>query len=432
VNELETCGQFAELINFLRDYNIPFLHKNDVDLDQVVDGQTANWDEIASMLFLRMALQQFPYQQSPLTSLYRYQWFYSYDRQNLNLADKFEREFFFPFDSYVFICFLLFVLSENNSNLLTFDYLIQQLKGQKSFKSEEVIIMINQICATRENICENFFQLKSSDERMINFEFNSLKINPIIVAGLNEFFIPLPQLLFHAITQGFYHQLCDKYSDEQFRENFGKEIFELYVEHVISWGKADYDVIPEFFYNKGKRSADFTLVRENDLILIEVKGTTPKTYLSSTDLKIFVDQLNKAYAVGVTQCAKKEVEIRNGTLNHSLFPKSIDKIHYLIITLEDFYFFPTPFVLKTIKEYALSKGATIDDRKTFHLMSINTLEHILEHDKRSLFDFLAYRDCVNHTFSVAPWIDVKPKEQNTEQRSRQYLNKIIDKYMKNQ
>jgi hypothetical protein len=160
--------------------------------------------------------------------------------------------------------------------------------------------------------------------------------------------------------------------------------------------------------------------------LVEVKGTVPKVDLRSTDIKVFKEQLNKAYGVGITQCAKKESDIRNGFLKHKKIPLIINQIHYLVIALEDFWILPTEFVIESIREYAFSKGAVIPKSKTFHWMSINTLEDIIENDTRSIFDFLADRDTSNHTFSIAPCVDINSKREKSERRSFQYLSRLLD------
>lgn len=427
VNELNKCTQFVDMINLIRAYVIAFAHQNDTGLTDIVDGHAVHWDEIADMLFLRMSMQQFPYQQSFMFHLYRYQWFFSYKNPEFDLADMFLTEFYFTFDVYIFVCCYLFFVSREQHNVLTIQHVLGQFQGQHKFTTEDIIVILNQICDTRETLQSNYAQLKSNDSRMINYDFNPLKITPLIVDG-NNFYLPVPQLMFQAVTKGFYHRLCDVYKSERFRQRFGKEIFEPYVEHVLAWDKVDYVVVPEFPYYKSKQeqlSSDFTLIRGNDLILIEVKGTTPSASLSSTDLKEFKSQLDKAYAEGITQCARKENDIRNGILTHDKFPSEIAEIHYMVVTLEDFYIFPTGSVIKRIREYATSKGVTISENKPFHLMSINTLEAIMENDTRSLFDFLIYREKANHSFTVATWLDIDSQKENAKLRSFQYFTQII-------
>lgn len=430
VSELNKYNQVIEIINLIREYVAPFAHQNDSNLTDVVDGHAVHWDEILSMLSLRMAMQQFPYQQSFISHLYRYQWFFSHQTPGFKLAEMFLKEFYFTFDEYIFVCCFLFFISRENHNVLNIPHVLEQFSSQKKLKYGDIIVILNQLCDRRKILQDNYHQLKSNDSRLINYDFNPLKITPLIISG-NEIYIPVPQLLFQAITKGFYHRLCDVYKEDQFREHFGKEVFEHYVEHVLTWDKVDYVIVPEFPYCKQRQlSADFTLIRGNDLILVEVKGTAPRTSLSSTDLKEFKLQLEKAYAEGITQCARKENDIRKGILTHEKFPAVINQIHYLVITLEDFYFFPTETVIKRIREYASKKGVTIPENKSFHLMSINTLEAIIQYDTRSLFDFIIYRDNSNHTFTVETWMDINNKKANSELRSFQYFTRVLNGFNK--
>jgi hypothetical protein len=427
VIELNKCNQFVEIINLIRSYVIAFAHKNDSEISKVMDGHAVHWDEVSDMLFLRISMQQFPYQQNFILHLYRYKWFYSYKTSNFDLADMFLKKFYYTFDEYILVCLFLFFISRERNSVLTISHVLGQFSTQKKFKAEAIVVILNQLCETRQTLSDNYYQLKSDDSRLINYDFNPLKITPLIIDGDN-FYAPVPQLLFQAVTKGFYHRLCDEYKRESFRQHFGKEVFEPYVEHVLTWDEVDYAIVPEFPYYKSKQeqlSADFILIRENDLILVEVKGTAPSASLSSTDLKEFKSQLNKAYAEGVTQCAKKEDDIRNGILTHDKIPNVINKIHYLVVTLEDFYFLPTESVAKRIREYASNKNVTIPENKFFHLMSINTLEAIIENDTRSLFDFLLYRENSNHTFTVATWLDINNQKKTSELRSIQYLNRVL-------
>lgn len=433
ISELSDYNKFIELINLIRAYNVPFAHINDMNLTDLVNGLTEHWNEISDMLFIRMSLQQFPYQQNFLVDLYRYQWFFSHQTPKFDLKKIFLNEFKLSFDEYVFACSYLFFISRESQNVLTITHVLNQFSNQKNLKSEDIIIILNQLCQPRQTLQENYRQLKSSDERMVNYDFNPLRITPLVI-DWNEIYVPIPQLLFQAITKGFYHRLCDEYKKEKFREHFGKEIFEPYVRQVLTWDKVDYEIVPEFPYYKSNQkclSADFTLIRGNDLILVEAKGTAPSVPLGSSDLKEFISQLNKAYAEGIKQCAAKEDDIRKGILTHRQIPATISQIHYLVITLEDFYIFPTDTVIRQIRKYVESKGVTLPENKPLHLMSINTLEAIMQNDTRSLFDFIMDRVSSDHTFTVATWLDINnKKKQLGELRSIQYFSELIKKYNK--
>jgi len=325
------------------------------------------------------------------------------------------------FENYLKLVVILFILSMNFEDPLLLRWIGEQYYNAK-LDAELFVTMTKTLSATRKEINYLHSQLKSADPKMMIYDFNPLRKKPIVLE--NEImYLPVPQFLFSAITKGFYHTLCDRIP--KFREKFGKLVFEKYVQHVLRWKTPDYEIIPEFEYYIGRDrldSPDCILVKDNNVILLEVKATAPSIQLSATDIENYENQMTKAYGVAISQCIKNEEHIRKGKLRHAKLPHQIDHFFYVVVTLEAFY----AFERKIIEDAVAEKGCMLAKNKCYHLMDVATLEDIVENDTRSFFDYICERELEERVFSSFPGTDTNKKNPFRERRSVKYVSSIID------
>ncbi len=232
----------------------------------------------------------------------------------------------------------------------------------------------------------------------------------------------------YASLRSFYHWLCFSLGG-QFRNKFGKMVFELYVKSVLEWNETDYNIIPEFEYKylgNTVLSPDFILIKDNELIFIEVKANAPSIKLKSTDFAEYYSQLYKAYGKGIIQCIKKEKHLRDGIMTHSEIPQNVNSIYFLIITLEEFRIPVSDFMRENIENMCLEEGVKLEKDKHFHLMGIQTLESILEEDSRSIFDFLRMREEKGRIYESYAWLDVEHSIPFESTRGVQRWKNMID------
>lgn len=428
-----TTNDFRKLVNLLKSYSPPFAHINDYELGKMEGDYCEKWDTIESIFFTRMALLQFKHQVHGLRNLYRYHWMFTLDSENMNMKKIISDRFDADFNDYVKLTTTLFSYSAHCNVSLSYNHILSTFK-EILFGEEKVKNMLNHLSATREDICRNYELLKAADKRLMVYDFNPLRKMPIIYKdGDEELFLPIPQFLFSAITKGFYHTLC--HEDRAFRDKFGKEVFEKYVQHVLAWKKSDFLVIPEFEYHVGRDrcdSPDIMLVRGNDIIMIEVKATAPTVQLGVADSEHYIKQLTKAYGLGIGQCVKKEEHLRNGYLTHNDLPTTIDTVYYVVITLEEFYMFHTKFFDEQIKETVIrEKNVVLPDDKFYHLMGVESLEYIIENDTRSFFDYVIDRETSGRAFSYLTSSDVNNKLAFGQLRSSKYFKDVMDEVTKN-
>lgn len=392
VRELK-LEDFLKFINLYRSYVPPFVHKNDTQLTMIENDRSKYWDINRCIFYTRIALQQFEYQEKCYSFFYRYDWFFSYKDEEFDLKEKFKETFEVNYKEYMKIVFFLYLYAKNKNGVILFNEVIENLKvfGVDKEKADR---MIRKLAITRKSAIELYSKTKSSDSRLMIYDLNPLKKNAIVIED-DKLFIPVPRLLFSSIRRGFYDTLCTEF--QGFREEFGKNVFEKYVHHVLMWKKPDFVIIPEFEYKKGRntlKSPDFTLVRGSEIIFIEVKGTMPTAQLKSADEEHYNKQLAKAYGEAIAQCVKKEKQLREGEIKHELIPTCIDAVYYVVVTLEEFHILQGEYIDQCVREVVTKKGGDIELLKTKrnHLMGIYSLEKIIENDTRSFFQYIIDRE----------------------------------------
>ncbi|MFW6026531.1 MAG: hypothetical protein ACOCRX_09330, partial [Candidatus Woesearchaeota archaeon] len=336
--------------------------------------------------------------------------------------------FDYSYENYIKLVLMIYTLSYISPINLTYEKIINQIGENVLFSTQDLKNMLKHLLIEREKTTEVYNQFKSSDERMKIYNYNPLRMKPILKKE-EIIYLPMPHLLFKAITEGFYHWLCSQGKQDRFRRKFGKHVFENYVHHILQWDDSNYTIIPEFEYYLGKnlvRSSDFMLVKNSDLVLVEVKSTTPSNKLKGVDIGEYLKQLEKAYGIAVIQCLKKEKQLRNGELSHKKIPKNIDKVYYLIITLENFHIPPSSFMRENIYNICLEEGVELPDDKDFHAMGVEVLEEILEQDNRDIFQFLEYREESKHTFETFPSTDINKDFPLEETKMYKFWKKKLD------
>ena len=379
LKEFDDFNDFCLITNIFKVFKIAPKNKPINDLEWV-------------MAFLRMGLQQHGNPKLPYGNLRRYDYLFNFSNKHINMKEIFKEYFVFSFTDYVLLMYAIFALSAHQNISLDENSLINSLSEVPVLKGINVKLMLNILSTDREEIIKLYNVNKNKDRKFRIYDYNPYSKYPLLKHN-GKFLIPIPQYLFSAITEGFYHRLCEIIGIT-FREDFGKNVFENCVDEILNWYKSDYTIIPEFPYGRkgGEKSPDYILVKNNELIFIEIKGTTPKIKLRGNDPKVFKEQLLKGFGVGVTQCIKKEQDLINGVLSHSSLPNNIENIYYVVVVLEDFHIPPGKPVDDYIKQYCSKQKIDYNEKRKPMMISVSLLESILEEYDGSIFDFMKVWD----------------------------------------
>lgn len=339
------------------------------------------------MYFLRLGLQQHKSPSLLYENLHIYDYFYNFTDNNLDLKSIFLSEFKYDYSSYVLFIICLFTLSSTTNNPLDIKTIINSFSRLKQLNANMIIDMINILGATRNELLDLHDSYKIPNRKYRILDYNPFTKFPILNYN-NYLYIPVPQYLFGAITEGFYHQLCEE-QGLRFRENFGKHVLEKYIGELLRQNNHGYEIIPEFEYGKEKKkSPDYIIVKNNDLIFMEIKAATPAVTLRGDDTEVFKKQLIKGYGNGVLQCIKKENDLNHFAMMHTKFPKHLKNIYYIIVDLEDFHIPPGELITNIVKELCEeNKVKYIEERKPL-MLSVQLLISLFEEYDGDIFDFM--------------------------------------------
>ena len=408
---LSDYNDFRKIIN-------PFKNYGTAPKNKTIEGP--EW----YMYFIRLGLQQHKTPSILFENLHVYDYFFNFEDKNFDLKSMFLSEFKYDYASYVLFIICLFTLSSNLDIALNINTITKSLSKIKQLPANMITDMINILSANRNEIMELHDSNKIDNRKYRIFDYNPFTKFPILDHN-NLLFIPVPQYLFGAITEGFYHRLSES-NGLRFREKFGKHTLEKYLGEILKQDKHDYKIIPEFVYSKdNKKSPDYILVKDNNMIFIEIKATTPAVSLRGDNFEIFKDQLIKGFGEGVLQCIKKENDLRNHKMNHNKFPKQIKNLYYIIIDLEDFHIPPGDFITKIISELCDERNIKyIEERKPL-MLSVPLFISILEEYDGDMFEFMeAWSKDQENKFPNC-YIDY-PKVKLKELHSYKYFMNIIE------
>jgi len=416
ISTLSDYEDFRKIINLYKDYGT-------APKNEPLEGP--EW----YMNFIRLGLQQHKLSSLLYEDLVIYDYFYNFEDNSFNLKFLFEAKFKYDYKSYVLFVISLFTLSSTLDKPLELETILNSFSKLKQLNANMIIDMINILSATRDNIVDLHDQYKIPTRKYRNFDYNPYTKYPILKRS-NKLFLPVPQYLFGAITEGFYHQLCED-GNLQFREKFGKIVFEKYIGEILERYCKDLTIISEFEYGKEKkRSPDYILVKKKDIIFIEIKATTPAVSLRGNDFEVFKKQLIKGFGNGILQCIKKEYDLNNLLMKHTKFPKRWNNIYYMIIDLEDFHIPPGDLVTNTIKEFCEENEVKyIEERKPL-MLSVQLLISIFEEFDGDIFDFMEIWSNDKHIRFPDTYID-KSKVNVKELSSYKYFGDIIESVRNN-
>lgn len=393
---LSSRKEYRKIVNLYRSYKPPFIR--DDGLSSLEENE-----EIINLFFLRLSHQQFKYQYHPLSGISRHNYFFSYSNSKLNIFDAFIDIFEYPYEDYVIFAYAYQTICSLTQEIIDIDLVVNNFIKGKLFSRDKVIGMLNKLSMDRETAINAYNKYRNADDSLRIYDYNPYSLRPILQHD-DKLFTPIPRLLVNAITEGFLSRIFVEKGND-FRRAFGEYTFFDYLNMILNEDKGIDEIIPEFVFYIGKqeyKSPDFILVKSEDIIILEAKATTPAVSLKTASMCEYLNQLEKAYAKAILQCIKKEQQIHKKYIVHDKLPEKIGRVYYLVVTLEDFRFPVNKFLRNKIVEYCQSEGYCFSNDILFHAMSVQTLESIIEKDRRDLFSFLEEREVSKTVFETYP------------------------------
>lgn len=273
-NKVLDRQSFMNAINHIRDFIPPDLLK--------YKGKNA----MAEWFIITCSQVQFECQKNYMFLFYRYNYYFNYVNNAVNMKSLFKEKFGFEHYEYLTLAQLLWF--SFTLNFTVFDR--QRFMTAINRRYHEHIAKY--LTITREEFNAAFLRTGNSIENCVyslrpSYSYPFIKFNDCI-------YLPTPHLLFQAVTTSMLYRLTE--NDASLRETIGKNVFEGYLE-MISRNSGLFDEIyEEQVYKVGKkehRSLDL-LTRINDtFILFDSKSFTPKSALRLFSEKAYTDDIKR-------------------------------------------------------------------------------------------------------------------------------------------
>lgn len=233
--------------------------------------------------------------------------------------------------------------------------------------------------------------------------FNHLIKKPIIKPDRNPnpnlpevYLVPVSRLLLERVTRGLYFDFSDHFQGpdkkNDFREAFGY-VFQEYIGHLIENSRRELNLLPEWKYNKSKKSTtDWIILRSDDAIFIEVKQSglflQAKTIGETDSIK---KDISKTIGKAIQQLWMFEKDIKSGIFNELKKLSQIKRIQRLIVTYDRTYF-SNSILKKHALDEAKKKDSSIPDNFKWHTISVEEFERLLVISDISIFDLLKNKE----------------------------------------
>lgn len=313
----QTADAFVSIINEIRNYQHPHL-KSQKNLSY------------ADSLIMISGLQQFKAQENILDRLYRYNYFWNFSNDIIDMPNEFSTFFnglsYEHFRDLGILIFFYAALKEGD---------VAQIISYVNIKYKAVVDNLT--------ISRNKYKDVQSEKLDDNFEntiygFNYLHPYPYVECQ-GFVFLPLPYLIIDAVTDSLLTRIT--IDNNALRETIGKEVAQSYIESIFREGNVYDEILPEQEYYVGKNkidTPDILIKNGDDFCLIDSKLSTPKLELRKFNKEAISDTISR-YAKNIIQVYKRILDFTNGYYYPFSAQTKVEKnnVFGIVALLEDSY-----------------------------------------------------------------------------------------------
>jgi hypothetical protein len=279
---------FYEIISCLRNYK----SKTWKTIDKQLFTQT----------FMRLAGQtQFEYQKDFRLKLYRYDFFFSFINEKVNMKKEFIKMFEAEYKEYRQFAFLFYEFFVQKAKQLNINYNPIIIYLRRKYHH-----IVQNLTKEREEYIEEQNKLIGENPDGFHYGFKLFFQYPFI-SYQGNLYIPMPYLVINAVTDSLYFRMTA--NNDSLRTLIGKEVLEKYLLKLFN-DTCIYDEIePEMKYYKSKieKLSPDVMIREGSLCaFIDSKSTVP----SLKSREIDIESINKDLQISATNIVKmyKQIE----------------------------------------------------------------------------------------------------------------------------
>lgn len=373
---------FLKIITEIRNYWHPKLNQ------AITEG------DYADNFMMICGLTQFAVQGNIIQRLYRYDYFFHFINENINMPTEFERKFGSDFDDFVIFVFTVYlVLSAKNAGNPTvpLSYVFKKYKNVMSV-----------LTITTNSFIE---ELKGMyGDKFIDY-FYGLKIQYVFpfIEATDGIYIPLPYSIINAATESLLNRLTEGNND--LRSTIGKNVIENYLFDIYSEVKSICSISPEIDYKIGRQSLlspDVIIIEDDCCIMFDTKAIAPSIKLREFSREK-IEETASILADNVSKIYKQIVNYINGHFSIGYDIKK-ENIFGVVVILEDCY-----ISRKRIIEYAISKleqnGPVEETEKQYiysniKVVSLREVESCVLQNTSYLPALISQRDEPNRWFDL--------------------------------
>ena len=308
---------FCNIITLLRNYWHPEL---------TIAEENGTYSDYFMMI---STLQQFPVQGTFLQKLFRYNFFFNFKNDNLDMKATFEEMFENEYRKFELFAFIIFATcSSEGQNLLQRE--LWQTVLSKAFSIGSVHKQLSIDKNEYKRLLNGQYKGKISDY------YYGLKIQYLypIIEDLDCYYVPSPYLVVNAVTTSMLNRLT--LGKNALRRRFGKEVIEEYLFSIYRELKTVTWISREFKYYVGRdpHLTPDVLVEELDkAILFDTKALSPSLKIRQFD-KEEIEKETNTYAADILQLYRRILDLNDGHFTlQSKFEKN--DVFGVVVVLED-------------------------------------------------------------------------------------------------
>lgn len=243
---------FIDIINCIRNYIHPKI-SNCFD-DKLVDS-----------ISVTLKSTQIDIQSYNIYKYYRYDYFFNYVNDKVNMKDKFKNKFGVEYESFLKFGFLLsFVYSLN----------VKSYNNILNYINLKYCDVVTELTISREDFS------KKLNEFACNIDDYLYCVRPVNIFPFIEYegsiYLPLPHCLTRSVTDSLLYRLTDR--DNTLRSIIGKDVLEDYLYDIVYESKLYEEVLQEHEYyvnNDLMKTPDVMVKNGDEYLFFECKMSVP-------------------------------------------------------------------------------------------------------------------------------------------------------------
>lgn len=275
---------FGEMITKIRNFWHPEL---------IIAEKNGMYTEAYMMISM---LHQFPIQGEILKKLFRYNYFFNFHNDKINMMPKFKDKFNINYEELELFGFIFFIVMSKDAGKRINNF-TREIIFKKLFSSEKIMEILSIEKYEYKEKLKNLYNDNDLDY------YYGLKIQyqyPFIV-GKEYIYIPSPYLVINAVTESLLNRLT--FGDNELRNKFGKEVVENYFYSIYSEISSIEWITTEITYKIGKqefRTPDILVGEGNYCVFFDTKALTPSLKIRRFD-KVEIENEINLYAESIVQ-----------------------------------------------------------------------------------------------------------------------------------